>query len=132
SAAKTLHAQLSWLLGHAEHRQVGKRVFRRYPYTFEWVKYKLSPPWVSGFAQALIGTAFACGADSTGDPSYSDAAAETFSALLVSTDRGGVTTFGSNTAWFEEAARENFPSIKILNGHLTAMEGLKSFIDWRP
>lgn len=132
SAAKTLHAQLSWLLGHAEHRQVGERVFRRYPYTFEWVKYKLSPPWVSGFAQALIGTAFACGADSTGDPSYSDAAVETFSALLVSTDGGGVTTFGSNTAWFEEAAREDFPSIKILNGHLTAMEGLKSFIDWRP
>ncbi len=132
SAAKILHAQLSWLLRHAEHREVGGRTFRRYPYTFEWVKYKLSPPWVSGFAQALVGTAFACGADSTGDPSYSDAAVETFSALKVSTASGGVTTFGLDTAWFEEAAKEGFPSIKILNGHLTAMEGLKSFIEWKP
>lgn len=132
SAAKTLHAQLSWLLRHADRRTVGKRAFRRYPYTFEWVKYKLNPPWVSGFAQALVGTAFACGADSTDDSAYADAAAETFAALLISTANGGVTTFGSDTAWFEEAAKESFPSMKILNGHLTAMEGLKGFIDWRP
>lgn len=131
-ALETFRKQLDWLLAHGENRTLGDIAARLYPYTFDWVKFDLKAPWVSGFAQSLIGVAFACGADATGEDKYRQGAVAAFSALRIPVSNGGVATFSKDGAWFEEAAKQNFPSIKILNGHLTAAEGLKNFIDWQP
>ena len=126
-----LVSQLEWLRANARSARVGKRKAILFPYSFEWVKFGLKAPWVSAFSQALVGNAFACGADATGILDYEKLAAASFAALLMPTSDGGVTTFGDGTAWFEEAAAPAFPSIKILNGNLTAMEGLKRYLEWR-
>jgi hypothetical protein len=132
AALATARKQLDWLLSHGQPLAHGDIQARMYPYTFDWVKFRLKAPWVSAFAQSLVGVAFACGADATGSSDYLRGARLAFNGMRIPVHAGGVTTFSAGSAWFEEAARADFPSIKILNGHLTAAEGLKNFIDWKP
>lgn len=128
----TARKQLDWLLSNAQLLRRGDITAAMYPYTFDWVKFQLKAPWVSAFAQSLVGVAFSCGADATGSDAYLKGARLAFNALRIPMSDGGVTTFERDSAWFEEAARAGFPSTKILNGHLTAAEGLRNFLDWHP
>lgn len=131
-ALASARKQLDWLLAHGAKLRWQGIEARMYPYTFEWVKFKLRAPWVSAFAQSLVGAALACGADATGSREYLAGARLAYNGLRIPVAAGGVTLFGSDSAWFEEAAKAGVPPIRILNGHMTAAEGLRNFITWRP
>lgn len=116
--------QLDFLFKNKKIRRYKARDFWVWEYPFENKKFGAKAPWVSALANGTVLTAFLMGYNLTREPKYLSAAEMAFRAFLVSTQFGGVSTFENGVAWYEEVAHESAPSSKILNGHISALQGL--------
>ena len=92
-------------------------------FTWPWYN-QLTPPYYSGYAQAVGIDVLARAYDLTNNTMYLDEANKAFSAFLVDYDNGGVITIEDNNGdlmFFHELGKPGFQKTYILNGHTGAL-----------
>jgi len=127
---QALQKQVQWFLDNATRREYHGIGFWVWEFDFDNPLFRAQAPWVSALSQGKVLCVFLAAYDLTNDPEYLRAAEYAFRSFIVPTSAGGVATFEDNVAWYEEVADEEAPSAKILNGHVSALQGLWTLWAW--
>ena len=113
----------NWLVNNAKDKEGGKYSLWEFDFTWPWYN-QLTPPYYSGYAQAVGIDVLARAYDLTNNTMYLDEANKAFSAFLVDYDNGGVITIEDNNGdlmFFHELGKPGFQKTYILNGHTGAL-----------
>jgi hypothetical protein len=125
-----LQKQLKWLWYNRVASYYQGKEYWIWPYTFRNNYFNADAPWLSAFAQGLVGAAFMCASTLYNPEDNMAVAARAFAAFTVPMAQGGVTTFNNDWAWFEEVASADMHSSKVLNGHITALQTVWAYKNW--
>ena len=113
----------NWLVNNAKHKEGGK--YSLWEYDFKWPWYsELTPPYYSGYAQAIGMVVLALAFNLTNNEIYLDEANKAFQSLLVDYDKPGVMTIeaeNGDSMFFHELAKPGFQKTYILNGQTDAL-----------
>ncbi|HYI11714.1 MAG TPA: D-glucuronyl C5-epimerase family protein [Thermoanaerobaculia bacterium] len=121
---------VDWLLAHHDTKTWRGLEYWVWSFDFDNEHFAAKAPWFSGLAQGRILVALAQAYELSGDIEYYRAAERTLRSFYVPADAGGITTLGRDHAWYEEVAAAGTKSSKILNGHISAVAGLWSYMEW--
>ena len=121
----------NWLVNNAKDKEGGK--YSIWEFEFKWPWYKeLTPPYYSGYAQAVGIVVLALAYDLTNNTMYLDAANKAFQALLFDYDDGGVTTIeddNGDSMFIHELGKPGFQKTYILNGQTGALLHIWQFYE---
>jgi heparosan-N-sulfate-glucuronate 5-epimerase len=109
----------NWLVDNAKYKEGGKYSIWEYDFTWPWYD-GVTPPYYSGYAQAIGIVVLARAYDLTNNEMYLDEANKAFQAFLVDYNDGGVMTIeddNSNSIFIHELVKPGFQKTYILNGH---------------
>lgn len=113
----------NWLVNNAKDKEGGK--YSLWEYDFKWPWYnELTPPYYSGYAQAIGMVVLARAFNLTNNEIYLDEANKAFQSLLVDYDKPGVMTIedeNGDSMFFHELAKPGFQKTYILNGQTDAL-----------
>ena len=112
----------NWLVNNAKDKEGGKYSVWEFDFTWPWYN-QLTPPYYSGYAQAVGIVVLAHAYDLTNNIMYLNEANKAFQALLFDYDDGGVTTIEDNgdSMFIHELGKPGFPKTYILNGQTGAL-----------
>lgn len=108
----------NWLVANAKDKEGGRYSLWEFDFTWPWYN-ELTPPYYSGYAQAIGIVVLAHAYDLTNNETYLDEASKAFQAFLVDYDDGGVTTIEDDNGdlmFFHELGKPGFQKTYILNG----------------
>jgi heparosan-N-sulfate-glucuronate 5-epimerase len=115
---------VDWLVSHSKSRNG----FSVLEYEFPWPSYNLRPPWVSGMAQGLALRALIIGHQLIDNDTYLDTAKMLLNSFFVDMQDGGVTHKDTNNEWwYEEYAKSNGTSPRVLNGMMYTLLGIHEY-----
>lgn len=103
-----------------------------FPYPFDYEvrgEYSMPAPWYSGMAQGMALSVFTRMYEITGDEKWRQAADGVFASF---TDEGSqdmvfLDIDGDGNLWFEEYVHPDYPSSRVINGHMYSMWGLRDY-----
>ena len=110
----------NWLVNNAKDKEEGKYSIWEYDFTWPWYNNELTPPYYSGYAQAVGIVVLARAYDLTGNQIYLDEANKAFQSFLFDYNDGGVTSIeddGGDSMFLHLSAKPGFPKTYALNGH---------------
>jgi heparosan-N-sulfate-glucuronate 5-epimerase len=113
----------NWLVNNAKDKEEGKYSVWEFDFPWPWYS-ELTPPYYSGYAQAVGIVVLARAYDLTNNTMYLDAANKAFQALLFNYDDGGVATIEDDKGdlmFIHELGKPGFPKTYILNGQTGAL-----------
>jgi len=88
-------------------------------------------PVTNAYGQGVVLPALLGAFCATGDDRYREAVEQGLAGFAVPMRDGGLTTWiADDAAWYEEAAHTEEPSSRILNGHIGALAGLWTVVQW--
>lgn len=122
-----LRIQTEFLIFSAQEREFGGIKFYVWTYPFPTEKFSAKPGWVSSLAHGRILSLFSQMYKLTGEERFLEAAHLTYNSMLVPMSEGGVATYTEAGVWLEEIADTDLASIKILNGHISAVAGVWTY-----
>ena len=109
----------NWLVNNAKDKEGGRYSLWEFDFTWPWYK-ELTPPYYSGFTQAIGIAVLAHAYELTNNTMYLDEAKKGFQALLVDYDNGGGMTIEDDKGdliFIHELVKPGFQKTYILNGH---------------
>jgi heparosan-N-sulfate-glucuronate 5-epimerase len=110
----------NWLVDNAKDKEEGKYSIWEYDFTWPWYD-GVTPPYYSGYAQAIGITVLALAYNMTSNQTYLEEVNKAFQAFLVDYDQGGVTTIeednNGDSIFIHELVKPGFQKTYILNGH---------------
>jgi len=115
--------QARWLLRSGVRR--GNTLVWTYEFPNE--RFDLKSGWISGIGQARIAGILQRAYALTADVAFHEAAEAAMEVYRVPLKDGGVVTLDEDATWIEEAPHPGGISFKILNGHITALAGIRDF-----
>ncbi len=116
-----------WLLEHAKE----KGNYSILEYNFDYPKFKMESPWISGMAQALAMQALIKAHNLTNDDRYLNLSEKLLNTFYIEVKDGGVTYKDKNGWWYEEYARSSNPTEpRVLNGMGYVLLGLQDYSDY--
>jgi hypothetical protein len=121
----------NWLVNNAKDKEGGKYSIWEFDFTWPWYN-ELTPPYYSGYAQAVGIVVLARAYDLTNNTMYLDEANKAFQALLFDYDDGGVTTIEDDKGdlmFIHELGKPGFPKTYILNGQTGALLHIWQFYE---
>jgi heparosan-N-sulfate-glucuronate 5-epimerase len=121
----------NWLVNNAKDKEGGKYSIWEFDFTWPWYN-ELTPPYYSGYAQAVGIVVLARAYDLTNNTMYINAANKAFAALLFNYDDGGVTTIEDDKGdlmFIHELGKPGFPKTYILNGQTGALLHIWQFYE---
>jgi heparosan-N-sulfate-glucuronate 5-epimerase len=121
----------NWLVNNAKDKAGGKYSIWEFDFTWPWYN-ELTPPYYSGYAQAVGIVVLARAYDLTNNTMYINAANKAFAALLFNYDDGGVTTIEDDKGdlmFIHELGKPGFPKTYILNGQTGALLHIWQFYE---
>ena len=121
----------NWLVNNAKDKEGGKYSIWEFDFTWPWYN-ELTPPYYSGYAQAVGIVVLARAYDLTNNTMYLDEANKAFQALLFDYDDGGVTTIeddNGDSMFIHELGKPGFPKTYILNGQTGALLHIWQFYE---
>ena len=121
----------NWLVNNAKDKEGGKYSIWEFDFTWPWYN-ELTPPYYSGYAQAVGIVVLARAYDLTNNTMYIDEANKAFQALLFDYDDGGVTTIEDDKGdlmFIHELGKPGFPKTYILNGQTGALLHIWQFYE---
>jgi heparosan-N-sulfate-glucuronate 5-epimerase len=113
----------NWLVNNAKDKEGGKYSIWEFDFTWPWYN-ELTPPYYSGYAQAVGIVVLARAYDLTNNTMYLDEANKAFQAFLFDYDDGGVTTIEDDKGdlmFIHELGKPGFQKTYILNGQTGAL-----------
>lgn len=117
-----------WLVDNIKFKKLGKIEFGVWEYSFPWKIYNLSPPWVSGMAQAVGIQILVRAYKITGNNIYLNPAKKALNAFFVEVKDGGLTYKDSEDEWwYEEYAHPQAVQSRVLNGMEHALIGIYEY-----
>lgn len=121
----------NWLVNNAKDKEGGKYSIWEFDFTWPWYN-ELTPPYYSGYAQAVGIVVLARAYDLTNNTMYLDEANKAFQAFLFNYDDGGVTTIEDDKGdlmFIHELGKPGFPKTYILNGQTGALLHIWQFYE---
>jgi heparosan-N-sulfate-glucuronate 5-epimerase len=113
----------NWLVNNAKDKEGG--IYSIWEFDFIWPWYtELTPPYYSGYAQAVGMVVLARAYELTNNTMYLDEARKAFQAFLVDYDNGGVMTIEDDNGdlmFFHELGKPGFQKTYILNGQTSSL-----------
>lgn len=122
-----LRIQTDFLILSAQEREFGGIKFYVWTYPFPADKFSAKSGWISSLAHGRILSLFSQIYKLTGEERFLEAAHLTYNSMLVPMSEGGVATYTESGTWLEEIADNDLSSIKILNGHISAVAGVWAY-----
>ena len=121
----------NWLVNNAKDKEGGKYSIWEFDFTWPWYN-ELTPPYYSGYAQAVGTVVLARAYDLTNNTMYLDQANKAFQAFLFDYDDGGVTTIEDDNGdlmFIHELGKPGFQKTYILNGQTGALLHIWQFYE---
>ena len=119
--------KVDWLLGHAKEKGDHSVL----EFNFDYPKFKMEEPWISGMAQAQAMQALIKAHNLTDDDRYLNLAEHLLDTFFIEVKDGGVTYKDANGWWYEEYASPNsLTEPRVLNGMGYALLGLHDYFDY--
>jgi heparosan-N-sulfate-glucuronate 5-epimerase len=121
----------NWLVNNAKDKEGGKYSVWEFDFTWPWY-IELTPPYYSGYAQAIGIVVLAHAYNLTNNTMYLDEANKAFQAFLFDYDDGGVTTIEDDNGdlmFIHELGKPGFQKTYILNGQTGALLHIWQFYE---